>query len=218
MSYPSIPELLVLHAVRLMGFADIDAIAARAGTEEDATSRVLREADRAGWVQHLAFADLDGWSLTDTGRIENERRLAVERTTADPDNLIAATYRDFLPLNARLVRAVSEWQTKPTDQDPFAPNGHDDPAWDSRVLDELAALGAELVPLTNRLSGVLARFDGYSERYDAALHRAANGAHDWIDRTDVDSCHRVWFELHEDLVATLGIDRRARVRGSVDLG
>jgi hypothetical protein len=25
--------------------------------------------------------------------------------------------------------------------------------------------------------------------------------------TGVDSCHRVWFELHEDLVATLGIDR-----------
>jgi hypothetical protein len=29
-----------------------------------------------------------------------------------------------------------------------------------------------------------------------------------VDRTDVDSCHRVWFELHEDLVATLGIDHR----------
>jgi len=29
----------------------------------------------------------------------------------------------------------------------------------------------------------------------------------WVDRTDVESCHRVWFELHEDLVATLGVDR-----------
>ncbi|MCT2974809.1 transcriptional regulator [Propionibacterium freudenreichii] len=211
MSYPSIPELLVLHAIRLIGFADSDAIAARARTDRDAMLRVLREADREGWVQHLAFADLDGWSLTDTGRIENERQLAVERTAADPDTAIAATYRDFLPLNARLVRAVTEWQIKPTDEDPFAPNKHDDPAWDSRVLNELAALGTELVPLTNRLSGVLARFDGYSDRYDAALHKAANGEHDWIDKTDVDSCHRVWFQLHEDLVATLGIDRRAEV-------
>ncbi|WP_245966848.1 hypothetical protein [Sphaerisporangium album] len=25
----------------------------------------------------------------------------------------------------------------------------------------------------------------------------------------VDSCHRVWFELHEDLIATLGLDRHA---------
>jgi len=30
-----------------------------------------------------------------------------------------------------------------------------------------------------------------------------------VDHTDVDSCHRVWFELHEDLIATLGIDRRS---------
>lgn len=209
MSYPSIPELLVLHAVRLIGFADSDAIAERTRTDNDATLRMLREAEREGWVQHLAFADLDGWSLTDTGRIENERQLAVERTAADPGNTIAATYRDFLPLNARLVKAVTEWQIKPTDEAPFAPNDHDDPAWDSRVLDELAALGTVLVPLTSRLSGVLARFGGYSDRYDAALHRAANGEHYWIDKTDVDSCHRVWFQLHEDLVATLGIDRRA---------
>lgn len=213
MSYPSTPELLVLHAVRLIGFADSDAIAARARTDSDATLRLLREAEREGWVQHLAFADLDGWSLTDIGRAENERQLAVERTAADPDNAIVATYRDFLPLNARLVRAVTEWQIKPTDEDLFAPNNHDDPAWDSRVLDELAALGTELVPLTNRLSGMLARFDGYSDRYDAALHKAANGEHDWIDKTNVDSCHRVWFQLHEDLVATLGIDRRAEASG-----
>lgn len=211
MSRPSPPELLVLHAVRLIGFADSDAIATRTGTDRDAALSVLREAEREGWVQHLAFADLDGWSLTDTGRIENERQLAVERTAVDPDNSIAATYRDFLPLNARLVRAVTEWQIKPTDEDPFAPNEHNDPAWDSRVLDELASLGTELVPLTNRLSGVLARFEGYSDRYDEALHRAMSGEHDWIDKTDVDSCHRVWFQLHEDLVATLGIDRRAEV-------
>lgn len=209
MSHPSTPELLVLHAIRLIGFADSHAITARAGTDSDVTLRLLREAEREGWVQHLAFADLDGWSLTDTGRAENERQLATERTEADPDNTIATTYRDFFPLNARLVRAVTEWQIKPTDEDQFASNDHNDPAWDSRVLDELAVLGTELVPLTNRLLAVLARFDGYSDRYDAALHRAANGEHDWIDKTDVDSCHRVWFQLHEDLVATLGIDRRA---------
>ena len=33
------------------------------------------------------------------------------------------------------------------------------------------------------------------------------GEHDWVDRTDIDSCHRVWFELHEDLIATLGLSR-----------
>lgn len=33
------------------------------------------------------------------------------------------------------------------------------------------------------------------------------GERGWVDRTDVDSCHRVRFELHEDLVATLGLQR-----------
>lgn len=208
MSHQSAPALLVLHAVRLLGFADSDAVAARAGTAADTARSMLHEAERKGWVQHLAFADLDGWSLTDAGKTENEHQLAAERELADPENTVAAVYRGFLPLNTRLVRAVTEWQIRPTDHDRFAPNDHSDPAWDGRVLDELTTLGTELAPLTQRLSDVLARFDGYTDRYDAALHRAANGAHHWIDKTDVDSCHRAWLQLHEDLVATLGIDRR----------
>ncbi|GEK21750.1 hypothetical protein CXY01_22700 [Cellulomonas xylanilytica] len=46
-------------------------------------------------------------------------------------------------------------------------------------------------------------------RSTAARRRAVAGDGGWVDRTDVDSCHRVWFELHEDLVATLGIDRHS---------
>ncbi|MGO1921675.1 MAG: transcriptional regulator, partial [Microbacterium sp.] len=66
----------------------------------------------------------------------------------------------------------------------------------------------ELAPLIENLSAVLARFDGYVARYELALRRAMSGELDWIDKTDIDSCHRVWFQLHEDLVATLCIDRR----------
>jgi hypothetical protein len=208
MSYRSAPELLVLHAVRLIGFADSDAVVARAGTGADATLRALHAAEREGWVRHFAFADLGGWSLTDAGKVENERQLALERKHADPENTIAAVYRDFLPLNTRLVRAVTDWQIRPSDTDQFAPNDHGDGVWDGRVLAELRALGAELAPVAERLSAVLTRFEGYTDRYEAARHRAVSGQPHWIDKTDVDSCHRVWFQLHEDLLATLGIDRR----------
>ncbi|NKY54206.1 transcriptional regulator [Nocardia vermiculata] len=207
MTYRSTPELLILHAVRLLGFAGSTAIGDRFETGRDATARALHEAAGAGWVQHVAFADLDGWSLTDSGKAENERRLAAERRTADPEHAVAAVYRDFRPLNARLLRAVTDWQIRPTESDKFAPNEHTDHRWDERVLDELTALGGELAPVTERLSAVLGRFDGYSARYDSALHRARNGQPEWIDKTDLDSCHRVWFQLHEDLIATLGIDR-----------
>lgn len=208
MTHSSPPSLLVLHAVRFLGFADPTAIAARTGVSHDDTAEVLRDAEQHGWVRHDAFAGLEGWSLTEEGRAENERQLAHERASADPEDVIGSVYDDFLPLNARLVSACTDWQLRPTSEDRLASNDHTDPAWDTRVLDELAALSIALAPLVARLADVLTRFAGYDTRFDAALRRAQSGQNEWVDRTDVDSCHRVWFQLHEDLVATLGVDRR----------
>jgi hypothetical protein len=205
------PQLLVLHAVRLLGFADTPAVADRAGTGADETAALLDEAARHGWLQRSAFADVGGWWLTEDGKAENERALALERESADPDGVITATYREFLPLNASLQRACTDWQLKPTTLDRLAANDHSDAHWDARVLDELVAIGAALAPLAERLSSVLVRFGGYHARYDAALGRARAGQGEWVDGTDVDSCHRVWFQLHEDLIATLGVDRGAQV-------
>ena len=53
----------------------------------------------------------------------------------------------------------------------------------------------------------LLRFEGYSRAYDAAAARAWAGRHDWVDGVGIDSCHVVWMELHEDLLATLGLQR-----------
>ena len=207
MSHQSEQKLLILHAVRLLGFADEAAVASHAGSSTAEALLVLREAQGAGWVQHLEFFDVGGWSLTDLGKCENERQLALERQIADPDNVIAAVYRDFLPLNARMLRATTDWQIRPCADDMFAVNDHCDSTWDSRVLDEIEALGTELAPLVERLSSILTRFDGSLTRYESALCKTREGKNEWIDRTDVDSCHRVWFQLHEDFLATLSIDR-----------
>ncbi|MFG1784059.1 hypothetical protein ACGFIU_16610 [Rhodococcus oryzae] len=209
MTHPSSPELLVLHAVRLLGFADTPEISQRFGLDLTYTARTIHRAEEQNWLQHTAFAGLEGWSLTDEGKTENERRLARERAEADPDGVIGSAYRDFLPLNARLLRACTGWQLKPSSGDALAPNDHDDPDWDARVLDELTALHSTMIPLVNRLTSVLTRFDGYDSRFAAALQRARSGQHEWVDRTNIDSCHRVWFQLHEDLIATQGIDRGA---------
>lgn len=208
MSRHSEPRLLVLHAVRLLGFADTAAISAHAGVTIGAAADLLREAERLSRVQHNSFADLKGWSLTDAGKVENERQLATERESTDPEHRIAAAYWNFLPLNSRLLRAVTDWQISATDTDALAPNDHSDRDRDARILTELTELSTELAPLVEQLSDVLARFDGYAERFEAALNKAKDGLSDWIDGIDVDSCHRVWFQLHEDLVATLGIERR----------
>lgn len=207
MNRDSPPALRVLHATRLLGFADVDEIAARADVPSHTAQEHLRNAEEAGWIQRLAFADVAGCSLTDAGRAENERHLAAELREADPAHRVAGAYRRFLPLNTSLVSAVTAWQIRPIASDPFAANDHGDAAWDARVLAELAELGAELAPLTTELIAVLTRFAGYAERFCTALNRAVAGEGEWVDRTDRDSCHRVWFQLHEDLIATLGLER-----------
>ena len=70
---------------------------------------------------------------------------------------------------------MTDWQINLTSEDQFAPNDHSDPAWDGRILNELTALDTDLAPLVQRLTDVLTRFDGYVERYRAALRRAVDG-------------------------------------------
>ncbi|MEV0972258.1 transcriptional regulator [Microtetraspora glauca] len=209
MTRDSAPGLLVLHAVRVIGFADTPVIAHRYGLDVAETEEELRDAEARGWVAHTAFAGTGGWSLTEPGRAENERRLAAELARVGGAEEVRDVYREFLPLNALLLRACTDWQLRPTAGDRLAVNDHSDPAWDARILSELADIDRALLPLTDRLRGVLTRFRGYDTRFTTALARARVGENTWVDRTDVDSCHRVWFELHEDLIATLGIDRHA---------
>ena len=40
-----------------------------------------------------------------------------------------------------------------------------------------------------------------------ALERVDKGERSWVDRPRADSFHTVWFELHEDLLATLALSR-----------
>ena len=78
-----------------------------------------------------------------------------------------------------------------------------------RVLNTLSELGGELRSLCLELGDRLTRFRGYDERFAAALKRAEDGDLSWVNRPRADSCHTVWMELHEDLIATLGVQRGA---------
>lgn len=207
MTRESAADLLVLHAVRVTGFGDTPVIARRYGLDPAETKEMLLDAEARGWVAYSSFAGDGGWSLTEAGKAENERRLAEELAGTGRADEVHDVYRTFLPLNAILQRACTDWQLRPADGDRLAVNDHSDPAWDAGVLHELANVDRALKPLADRLASVLGRFRGYDTRFSSALARAQAGDGGWVDRTDVDSCHRVWFELHEDLIATLGLTR-----------
>lgn len=57
------------------------------------------------------------------------------------------------------------------------------------------------------LVNALARFAGYAERYNAAVARVVRGENRWVDGLGFDSCHVVWMQLHEDLLASIVLDR-----------
>lgn len=199
----------MLHAVRVSGMADTGVVAGRTGLHRDVVHEQLLDDEARGWVRRVAFADLAGWTLTASGRVEDERRLAEElaRTGARP--AVEAAHTAFLRLNDRFLATLTRWQIRPRPGDALARNDHDDVRWDERVLDELASYGRRLGPVGATLTAVLDRFAGYDRRYAAALARVEAGQHAWVDGTGIDSCHTVWIQLHEDLLATLGLERGA---------
>ena len=86
-------------------------------------------------------------------------------------------------------------------------NDHTDWRWDERVLRTLESVDDSFRLLCDRLSACLARFDGYAEAYSWARRKVETGERAWVDAPDRDSCHMVWMQFHEDLLATLGIPR-----------
>jgi hypothetical protein len=208
-TYRSARDDLSLHGVRVLGFATAARVAGRYGLDVDAVDEHLLDFEARGWVSHLGFGDTDGWSLTDAGRTENERRLAAELDRTGARATVGAVHTSFGPLNRRFTQACTDWQLRPTRADPMAFNDHSDWRWDDRVLRTLESIDGELRALCAELTTVLARYDRYADLYTAARRKVDAGQRAWVDASDRDSCHLVWMQFHEDLLATLGIPRGA---------
>jgi hypothetical protein len=207
MPHESAAEDLALHGLRVLGYAGAQRIAGRYGLDPADTAEYLLDHQARGWVSRISFGGSSGWALTDAGRAENERRLAAELDLAGARDEVVAAHRQFLPVNDRLGVACTNWQIRPAPGEPLAANDHTDPRWDDRVLDTLGALGGSLRRVCGPLAGRLSRFGGYAGLYGSAVAKAQAGQYAWIDAPDRDSCHLVWIQFHEDLLATLGLDR-----------
>lgn len=205
--YLSDPEDLALHGPRVLGFATAGRVARRYRLDAEEVGELLLDHEARGLVQHSSFAGSSGWSVTDRGRVEDERRMAVELDRIEAREPVTAVHTEFVGLNRRFTRACTDWQIRPSYGDTMALNDHTDWAWGERVLGALTSLGRALTTLGGELAGRLARFDGYADRYASALARVDRGERRWVDSPEVDSCHTVWVQLHEDLLSTLGLAR-----------
>jgi hypothetical protein len=200
----------VLHGVRLKGFAEAAAVAALWQLDEGAIDAELKELAADGFVQRRD-GRVSGWSLTPDGRGEHAAVVAAELEAAGTCPDVEAAYRDFCLVNPELLATCTAWQLRPTEQGQ-AVNDHLDPGYDASVVHRLAAVHDRIEPVLAELAAALWRFGRYAERLGNAIRRVQLGESEWFTKPLLDSYHTVWFELHEDLLATLGIQRGAEGR------
>ncbi len=204
MTIQSSPALLALHGLRLKGFAEASVIAELVGLDE---AVVTAELERAAESDLTMFREgrRTGWALKPAGRVENERLLAEELDAVGRRELVQQCYELFLALNGQMLAVCTRWQVK--DQDAKELNDHTDADYDAAVIAELAELDAGVQPICADLARALPRFGVYAPRFDIALEKLGAGELEWFTKPIMESYHTVWFELHEDLLATLGINR-----------
>jgi hypothetical protein len=198
------PDLLVLHGLRCIGFAGLARVAVATGLAEPEVERELIDLGVAGLVTYMA-GDFGGWGLTEAGRAVAAERIAVELEAAGARTAVAGAYEGFLVLNPELLDICAAWQMRAVNG-VVTTNDHDDAAYDTRVLDRLGDLDQRADGVCAHLSAVVPRFQRYRVRLTDALARARSGALDYVTDS-MESYHSVWFQLHEDLLATLGIPR-----------
>jgi hypothetical protein len=188
MAAPS--ELAVLMALRVRGRAAVADVARTTGCGEAATAAVL---DRLRARGALATAPPACLTLTDTGRAELASGLGGERL--DRGALVAA-YERFEVVDADLKSAISGWQLA-------------DAVGKASALAGVVATASRAVELAAEVARLVPRCAGYATRVAAAAHALRDGDARFVANPRVDSLHQAWFELHEDMLVTLGRSRAA---------
>lgn len=194
---PDDDDLHLLRALRVRGHATVDELAHRFEASSPTILDHLLDHEARGRVVRTRFAGHNSWSLTEAGKTHGEGLLAAELDSHDARPIVEQVYQRFLPLNAQVAHACTQYQ--------LTVLGIDGTTAASAIA-QLREPARELVHLEDCLVAHLPRFRGYAARFATALSRAETEP-EWITAMDRDSCHRTWFELHEDLIATLGLQR-----------
>lgn len=206
-------ELRVIHALRLKGFADTAVIAEAAEVDPTVAGEVLEAAAAQGQVRHRE-GRMTGWMLLPPGRARGEALLAADLDAHGKRPALETLYQRFLVHNQPFLRLCTEWQVRHIDGAPAVNddgqhiiNDHSDEDYDAAVVAKLEATDREMQPICTDLANLLPRFATYGPRFATALGKLRAGDLDWFTKPVIESYHTVWFELHEDLLASLGIER-----------
>jgi pyruvate,orthophosphate dikinase len=189
-------DLVLLQALRLKGRLDETMATRLAGA--DAWTRLAALAG-AGLVTIAAI----GARLTPPGRERLAGLIASERAGIDRPALHALYEDRFDDVNHALKAVVTSWQMKPSG----TANDHADAGYDAAVIARLATVHMKARDALEGLSLLAPRLAPYADRLAPALAQVQAGDTQYLTHPLKDSYHQVWFELHEELLALLGLNR-----------
>ena len=133
---------------------------------------------------------ISGFTLTAAGRVRHGELLRAA-STDNERTVVDAAYRQFMALNRELLSLCTDWQRRAS----------------ADVAHRLGAVDDSAQPIVARLAAAVPRFATYGPRLAAARQRFERGETEWLTKPLIDSYHTIWFELHEDLLCTLGMER-----------
>src|ERR1700731_1626036 len=111
MGHASDPGFLVLHGLRLKGFAEAWVLAGLTGLDQRDVGRRLDAAAAAELVLHRD-GRISGWALTPAGRAHHAELLAVDMDAAACREALRDMYPRFGELNADLKSVCTDWQLR----------------------------------------------------------------------------------------------------------
>lgn len=201
---PASSEGLLLRTLRCIGYTSPARLAATTGLDESDVESELIDLAVAGLVTYDG-GGFGGWGLTAAGRTADAERVEAELAATGARAAVVDAYDRFLVLNPELLDLCTAWQMRAVNG-VVTLNDHTDPGYDTRVLDRLIDLDQRAAVVCADVSAALPRFRRYPAALSAALARVKAGERDYVT-DNLESYHNIWFQLHEDLLATLGIPR-----------
>jgi pyruvate, orthophosphate dikinase len=151
-----------------------------------------------GMVEQTA----DALRLTPSGKLRALDLVTDDRGTLG-EGRSAELLEEFHAFDGRMKAIVTAWQVRGVGDEQTL-NDHADAAYDMGVLDDLAALVAEVASWIGPLAEAFRRYAAYRVRLGRAVELAREGDDRYVASPRVDSSHTVWFELHEDLIRLAG--------------
>lgn len=174
-----------LHEVRLKGMVQ--------GAEDEHTT-VLVE---AGFAARRGAATV----LTAVGREVHAEWARLPEGSEEAATARRA-YDQFLLLDRDVKELTTAWQMGAANA---RPDGYTPEEW--KIIDRLTAVDEKAGPILLKLGRAVPRFAPYRARLSRALSQLEEGDRRWLSGLTCDSYHTVWWQLHEDLLTALAIDR-----------